>query len=87
MRRTVDGKEIVARKRREELARMVDEGLVPLVSVEYPLTTEGVRSCCRDLLERRVVGRACVVFPEIASERSEVVDGFSKIYIDETSKL
>ena len=51
------------------------------------LLTEGVRSCCRDLLERRVVGRACVVFPEIASERSEVVDGFSKIYIDETSKL
>jgi hypothetical protein len=70
VRKTKRGRDVVGRRRNEALARMADEGLVPLVSAVYPLTTIGVRNCCRDLLERRVVGRACVVSEEVVASAS-----------------
>lgn len=70
IRRTPNGMETVGVPRRDMLMKMAANGLVPLVCGEYSLTTDGVRDCFRDLYERRVVGRVCVVVPSHEIETS-----------------
>jgi len=64
IRRTPNGMEKVGIPRKQMLMKMAAKGLVPCVSGEYPFTTVGVRNCFRDIFERRIVGRACVVVPD-----------------------
>lgn len=61
IRRVENGIEKVEIPRRNELLKLATNGLVPFISNTYPFTTTGVRNCFRDLFERRIVGRACVV--------------------------